>query len=1247
MALDPQRVRTVFLAAAQYQKPADRAVVLDTACADDSELRHRVELLLLAHDRSDGSLDEPLAGSPPGAPPATVTHSSGSGLAVTAGAAGGTRRPTNRAVPAIEGYEVVGELGRGGMGVVYRARQVLLNRPCVLKMILAGVHAEAEAVVRFLAEAEAVARLQHPNIVQIHNIGEADGLPYFELEYVEGGSLDRRLDGTPWTAPRAAALVEALARGVAEAHRVGIIHRDLKPGNVLLAADGTPKVTDFGLAKALGSDAGLTRTDSILGSPGYMAPEQATGKAKLVGPLADVYSLGAILYELLTGRPPFVGTTVLEILEQVKTIEPVPPSRLVPGLSRDVETLALKCLQKEPARRYESAAALAEDLRRFVGGEPIVARPVPFWDRAWRWCRRHPAPAALTAALVLVAALGLAGILWQWDAAVEAGDLASRGATAEAAARRDADSRRIEAESSLAIARKAVDDSFTKVSESNLLNVPGMRSLRRELLESALAFYEEFVRRDNAKTDLLAELAATQARIGQIYSELSEPEKARGALERAAQLYEKTLTDRPGDLALLERLSEVEHRLGDVGSLSIPPASGAHQRAAKAAYQRAITIRERLAGERPGEPRFRMALSRSWNAIGVMTAGDADAQRDAFTRALALRLQLAGEIADDPDLLHGLSGSFQNLFVFLLGSGHREEALELARRSIEYGRAGLARRPHDFEFAFDLNIAYSKAGDTCWELGHRDEALAILAERVSFLRKLSLENPEVSTYRIEFADTLAGHASWLVELNRSVEGASWLREASEVLEANPGPDGAILAKGATYRARAALYLAGQVAAQPIESWPEAARIQTNLAVTDLKRAVGLGFRDSGVIRQSLDFRPLLVRSDVKALIGDMDHAPANVSSAAAAPEAAPVRMPSPLDQAGRLEEDRILGDLAIALVEGNQGDSGQYTARLGAILERIDSPSRSGRASPALERSAESIRVWIGEELAGVGKLAEARGLLSRLRDARSDQPQTLFRSGALLAQAGFPDRAEALFARAVALAPHDPVIYRMVAADHARRAWWDLAAKTIADLVVQNPDDHWNWYLAAVVTARAADPARYRRMCRQMLDRFHETNDPEIAERTAKSCLLSPSFGPEQEEACRLAERAVATATGLARAWALSARGLAEYRGGAFADALASVEQAYAAASGSGPWHFEAPAGCVRAMALLRLGRRDEARAALGEVSSLYRSNSPGTIPHAPDMYWTGPLICEILYREAEALILYDPVFPADPFAR
>ena len=241
----------------------------------------------------------------------------------------------------VPGYDILGELGRGGMGVVYHARQVRLQRPCALKMILAGHHAGSAASARFLAEAETVAKLRHPNIVQIHSIGDYEGRTYIELEFIEGGSLAQRLDGTPWVPLRAAALIETLARATGEAHRLGIVHRDLKPGNVLLTSDGIPKLADFGLAKSIDSDSDLTKSGAIMGSPSYMAPEQAEGNAKGVGPAADLYALGAILYELLTGRPPFRGATVFETLQQVKSAEPVPPSRLVPGLARDVETVTV------------------------------------------------------------------------------------------------------------------------------------------------------------------------------------------------------------------------------------------------------------------------------------------------------------------------------------------------------------------------------------------------------------------------------------------------------------------------------------------------------------------------------------------------------------------------------------------------------------------------------------------------------------------------------------------------------------------------------------------------------------------------------------------------------------------------------------------------------------------------------------------------------------------------------------------
>ena len=296
-------------------------------------------------------------------------------LGGTAGARTGNNERTARVVPTVAGYDLKGELGRGGMGVVYEARHVRLNRPCALKMILAGAHAGPEDVARFVTEAEAIARLQHPSIVQIRHIGDADGLPFLELEYVAGGSLDQQLDGTPWPTTRAAHLAEQVALGIAEAHRQGIVHRDLKPSNVLLAADGTPKIGDFGLAKMLDSQSALTRSESVMGSPSYMAPEQAQGRAKEAGQPVDVYAIGAILYELLTGRPPFRGTTALETLEQVRTTEPVPPSRLVPGVPRDIETICLKCLQKEPGKRYETAQALAGDLRRHLDGRPILARP--------------------------------------------------------------------------------------------------------------------------------------------------------------------------------------------------------------------------------------------------------------------------------------------------------------------------------------------------------------------------------------------------------------------------------------------------------------------------------------------------------------------------------------------------------------------------------------------------------------------------------------------------------------------------------------------------------------------------------------------------------------------------------------------------------------------------------------------------------------------------------------------------------
>ncbi|MFI5460855.1 MAG: protein kinase [Isosphaerales bacterium] len=312
---------------------------------------------------------------------------------------------------AIPSYDVLEVIGEGGMGVVYKARQRGLNRLVALKMIRGGERPRPDHLARIRIEAEAVARLRHPNIVQIYEIGEVDGLPFLSLELLEGGTLDDRLAGNPQPGRTAAELIATLARAIQTAHEAGIVHRDLKPSNVLFTDDGIPKITDFGLAKRLESDSRQTESGQIMGTPSYMAPEQAMGHTKDVGPAADVYALGAILYEMLTGRPPFKGETPMETVRQVVNDEVVPPTSLVPKVARDLETICLHCLNKEQSRRYRSALALAEDLERFLAGNPIKARRTPLWERGFKLARRRPV-ATMLYTLGLLGTLGLSGA-WQ------------------------------------------------------------------------------------------------------------------------------------------------------------------------------------------------------------------------------------------------------------------------------------------------------------------------------------------------------------------------------------------------------------------------------------------------------------------------------------------------------------------------------------------------------------------------------------------------------------------------------------------------------------------------------------------------------------------------------------------------------------------------------------------------------------------------------------------------------------------
>jgi formylglycine-generating enzyme required for sulfatase activity len=410
----------------------------------------------------------------------------------------------SRDYPDLPGYEILGICGHGGMGVVYRARQLGANRLVALKMIRAVEHASPTDRLRFQIETEAVARLQHPHIVQLHEVGEVRGQPFFSLEFCDGGTLTEQLKKQRPTPRESARLIETLARAMHYAHLRGVVHRDLKPGNVLLAgAERVAKITDFGLAKRIDAEArDVSQSGAIMGTAAYMAPEQAAGKVRDTGPAADVYALGALLYECLTGRPPFDGPKHV-VLVSVLSEEPVPPSRLEAKVPRDLETICLKCLRKQPEKRYASAEELANDLRRFQGGEPIRARPVGALERTWKWARRRPALAALLG-VVLLALLSLA---------VLSGNLV--------AARNDADEKRREAESQKTQAQKEADkakkarDFLASIFDlSELEKKQGTFSPFQLLDRAAQRLPKEFADHPELRADLMATLEDARTGLG-------------------------------------------------------------------------------------------------------------------------------------------------------------------------------------------------------------------------------------------------------------------------------------------------------------------------------------------------------------------------------------------------------------------------------------------------------------------------------------------------------------------------------------------------------------------------------------------------------------------------------------------------------------------------------------------------------------------------------------------------------------
>jgi tetratricopeptide (TPR) repeat protein len=750
-----------------------RAVLLQELIALDRTCRDRYGLA--ARPAGPDELD-----TQAGATAAPATHRPGGGTDVPAG------RPADW--PSIPGLELVGALGSGGMGVVYKARQATLDRDVAVKFLRDAHLADPERHERFLQEARAVARLRHPHLVQVYEFGEvpaaggAASQPYLVLEYVPGGSLAGLLRGSPQPPQEAARLIETLADAIHYAHQQGVVHRDLKPANVLLqgaeaqgegqaegargprrlSADLCAKVTDFGLAKLLaGSD--LTHSGHVLGTPSYMAPEQAAGKSGPVTAAVDGYGLGAILYEVLTGRPPFAAATADATLIQVRQDEPVPPRRLQPTVPRDLETICLKCLRKEPGRRYATAQDLADDLRRFRAGEPIRARPVGAGERVVVWCRRKPGVAGLLAALVLVFLAGGAGVLWQWQRAAASAAEADR----QAAAFKE---ERDVAERRLHLLRERVDGLTRR--GRDLLGQPGQYAAGKALLDEALILYDKLLPEDPRDRRLRLETVGTYGQVGGICQELGQWDQALEAYGQAATMLSGMLEEEPANRRYLQLLANNRRYQGnvlrDVGRVE----------EARKAYDQAARIHGQLYREGPTDVGAAVDLANTLlNKSYVLSPWEqAEELEDICVRAVGLDRAALEARPGEPWIQQELAMCLEGQVAFLLAAGRHAQALPGARELVAIRQqlfdSGQRKGVDDQRY---LARSYANLGRVLAEAGAAREAEQAYRKAVFLLGPFEKYSPSLPYHRAALADTLVSLADLLNDPGRRSEAEETLR----------------------------------------------------------------------------------------------------------------------------------------------------------------------------------------------------------------------------------------------------------------------------------------------------------------------------------------------------------------------------------------------------------------------------------------------------------------------------------------
>jgi tetratricopeptide (TPR) repeat protein len=659
------------------------------------------------------------------------------------------------------------------MGIVYLARHRELKRLVALKMILAEIHSDPATKQRFQREAKAVARLQHPGIVQIHDVGEHAGRPYLALEYIDGMNLAVRLENKPLAPQIAAQLVEWLARTIHHAHERGVVHRDLTPRNILLArshssqalrlADGDaesfePKITDFGLAKELDDDANQTQTGVIMGTPNYMSPEQAQGRQNEIGPATDIFSLGAMLYELLTGRPPFLAETRLDVLRQVIDADPVPPTRLQPRVPRDLETICLKCLVKERSKRYISAGDLADDLHRFLADEPIRARPVSWSERGAKWARRHPAAAALFAVvLVSLTALSIGGVAYSVRVRSE----------------------RDRAEKNFEIAMQAVDELLSDVGEQQLAVEPRMEEKRRALLARAVKLHQEFLRQKSDDPHVRFETAQAHRRLADLFRLLEQHDPALGSYGQAMALLERLHEQAPREARYRQQLAYCHNFSGEVLR-----ATGRHTDA-ETAYREADRLLQELAGEYKDNPEYVQDRARTLYNLGILFRESQRLTDAEETLRLAANL-LADQVKrfpDDAGYQQHLARAYLNLGTVIRTPERQEDARAAYEQSIALLHALADKFPDQPDYRHELGVASNNAGNLLAGRAEDLEKAAAQHDRARALfQRLAADFPRVPVYHQELANTWNSIGNVESQKGDQSEALNAWKRAADLLE---------------------------------------------------------------------------------------------------------------------------------------------------------------------------------------------------------------------------------------------------------------------------------------------------------------------------------------------------------------------------------------------------------------------------------------------------------------------------------